>query len=260
MSRHTWSHTPKMLVSIWTNFWWLCEGKKSTSSFKFSLRYYKDIVNLLFWVHWACLGYAHPKWYYQLVENFCLYLHVKNQVHPPSFSEILRRCANFLFWVHWACLTSHTQNDNVYLHNKNKLYHSLLSWDIIPQFDWPTAFWTITWEPKFCQIWRWCETSNKKNSFHFRLFPGKTGDKIFQKIPKNLFWDQFQPFMDKFGQRIFSLKKGLCQILNIPIIYHRAKNQKKLMTHSWQNGWTDIPRDRQTGRQTDNRQQTTVIL
>ena len=32
-------------------------------------------------------SYAHPKWYYQLIENFHLYLQAKSQLHPPCFSE-----------------------------------------------------------------------------------------------------------------------------------------------------------------------------
>ena len=33
----------------------------------------------------------------------------------------------------------------------------------------------------------------------------------------------------------FSWKRGLCQFLNIPIIYHHVKNQKKLISHSDKN-------------------------
>ena len=33
-------HTPKMIVSIWGNIWHLSAGKKSTSSFTFSLSYF----------------------------------------------------------------------------------------------------------------------------------------------------------------------------------------------------------------------------
>ena len=31
------------------------------------------------------IGYAHPKGYYHLVENICVYLQAKNQLHPPCF-------------------------------------------------------------------------------------------------------------------------------------------------------------------------------
>ena len=38
-------------------------------------------------------GYASIKWYYQLVENFCVYLQAKNQVHPLCFSgDIAKIC------------------------------------------------------------------------------------------------------------------------------------------------------------------------
>ena len=55
-------------------------------------------------------GYAHPKWYYELVEKPCVYQQGKNQLQ--AFLEILQRYANFLFWVLWACLPTHTQNDS----------------------------------------------------------------------------------------------------------------------------------------------------
>ena len=54
--KHAWPHTPKMIIAIWRNLWHLSVRKRSTSSFMLSLRYYKDIVNLLFWVLWACLA------------------------------------------------------------------------------------------------------------------------------------------------------------------------------------------------------------
>ena len=70
----------------------------------------------------------------------------------------------------------------------------------------------------------------------------------FSNNPRNpLFWGHFGPFLLKFGQKwIFLEKKGS---LNIPIIYHRAKNQKKLLNHFWQKRRTDGRTDRQTDRQ-----------
>ena len=50
------------------------------------------------------------------------------------------------------------------------------------------------------------------------------------------------PFCPNLGKNKFSCKKGLCQFLNIRIIYHCAKNQLNLMSHSWENCWTDIPK------------------
>ena len=38
-------------------------------------------------------GYEHPKWYYELVENFCVYLKAKHQLHSPCFSwDIAKIC------------------------------------------------------------------------------------------------------------------------------------------------------------------------
>ena len=70
--------------------------------------------------------------------------------------------------------------------------------------DWLTLFWLINWEPEFCQRWglRW--NKNSYIIFHFRLFPGETNDKSFQKTPKqNTIFGLFYPF---WGKRAFSSK------------------------------------------------------
>ena len=41
-------------------------------------------------------------------------------------------------------------------------------------------------------------------------------------------------FWSNLGKNEFSWKSELSQFLNIPIIYHQARNQKKLLTHSWE--------------------------
>ena len=68
--------------------------------------------------------------------------------------------------------------------------------------------------------------------------------KNFKK--KKLFWGHFDPFLPKFGQKLFAWKKGLCHVLNIPIIYHYGKNQKKLMSYSWEKCQTDGTTDKRT--------------
>ena len=165
-----------MLKSTCRKLWCLTTCQISTLSLISFLRYYKDIVNLLFKELWECLtipikiilsvcsklsylsagknsassftfsisnfflqrycklflgtidmpSYTHPKWYYQFVENFHVYLQAKNQLHPPCFSE-----------------------------------------------DWLSAFWPINREQEFCQIWDWWWNINNI-SFHFRSFPRKT--------------------------------------------------------------------------------------
>ena len=56
--------------------------------------------------------------------------------------------------------------------------------------------------------------------------------KFFKKSKEAYFGAIFGPFFPNLGKNEFSWKTGLCQFLNIPIIYDCAKTQKKLMTHS----------------------------
>ena len=66
--------------------------------------------------------------------------------------------------------------------------------------------------------------------------------KFFKKSQNPYFWFHFE-------QNKISWKKGLCQFLDIPIIYHRAKNQEKVMIYFWEKCRTDGRTDGQTYRQ-----------
>ena len=78
--------------------------------------------------------------------------------------------------------------------------------------------------------------------------------KTFFKKSKKPFLGHFWPFCPNLGKNYLTSKKRefFCQFLNIPIIYHSAKNQKKLMNHYWENHWTDGPTDRPTDGQADS--------
>ena len=52
--------------------------------------------------------------------------------------------------------------------------------------------------------------------------------KFFKKSQKPYFVAILGPFWPNLDKNEFSWKKGLCQFLDILIIYHRAKNQEKL--------------------------------
>ena len=41
-------------------------------------------------------GYTHPKLYYQLVENLCVYLQAKIKFHPPRFLGDIAKINNIL--------------------------------------------------------------------------------------------------------------------------------------------------------------------
>ena len=113
--------------------------------------------------------------------------------------------------------------------------------------DWLSAFWPINQEQEFCQVWDCCRNISNI-SFHFRSFPSKTFsvfNKFFKKSKQNYFWANLGLFCSNLVKNEFSWKRGLCQFLNISIIYHHIKNQKKLMSHFWEKCWTDVWTDRQ---------------
>ena len=45
------------------------------------------------------------------------------------------------------------------------------------------------------------------------------------------------------SQKWILLEKRLCQFFNIRITYQCAKNQKNLISHSWENCWRDTPKN-----------------
>ena len=68
---------------------------------------------------------------------------------------------------------------------------------------------------------------------------------------KNSFWFFTDLFSQNLGKMNFSGKKSFCWFLNIQIIYHHAKNEKKLITNSWEKCQTNGQTDRQATRQTN---------
>ena len=105
-----------MIIAIWRNLWHWSVGKRPRSFFTFSMRCYRYIVNLLFWVPWVCLAKQAQSMLSTCRKPSCLFAG-KNQLYPHVLLEILQRYANFLFWVLWTCLVAHSQNDSINLYN-----------------------------------------------------------------------------------------------------------------------------------------------
>ena len=61
------------------------------------------------------------------------------------------------------------------------------------------SVWLIAWKPEFFQTRGLWWNINNKMIFHSRLFPGKTNDKIFQKIRKIRFLTHFTHFWTKLN-------------------------------------------------------------
>ena len=101
----------------------------------FFLRYYKDITNLLVSVLWASLGMTSKNGYYQLLENFDVYLHAKSYL-SHLFLEILQRYCK-LFILSNFNMPGH---DHQKLHSTNLketlifISKQKLKLNLIPQF------------------------------------------------------------------------------------------------------------------------------
>ena len=110
------------------------------------------------------------------------------------------------------------------------------------QFDWQASFWPIIWDPKLCQICWW--NINNNISFHYSYFQEKLTSQNFSKNPKNVvLLGPFWVFLSELGPKMnFPGKKGSASysISKLPTIV--PKNQKKLMSHSWENSWRDTPK------------------
>ena len=169
---------------------------------------------------------AHPRWYYQFVEKFCVYLQAKNSVscfsgdNTSIWKLILGTIKNetiklwktsmffcmpkMLVWLNgWVFIyeLSGCRYDSRCCHNKVR--HSLLPWDYI----WKNSgilladsIWNHNWRPRFLLDMGQCWNINNNISFYFRLFPRKTKDKIFHKSQKILFWGHFDLFCRNLGK------------------------------------------------------------
>ena len=127
--RNALSSQAKIIVSIRRKPSCLFACKKSTSSLTSFVRYGKEI----FLVIWARLATNN-----KMIVIFDVYLHAKINFILQIFPEILQRyCQLFTLgtlnmrgYSHLKWHYQLVENFDVYLRAKNKLYHSLLFWDI----------------------------------------------------------------------------------------------------------------------------------
>ena len=72
----------------------------------------------------------------------------------------------------------------------------------------------------------------------------KTNNKYFQIFQNTLFLGHSGQYFPKLGEKCIFWEKGLCQFINIPNIYHVAKNLKKKRPIPDKN--SELQMDRQT--------------
>ena len=148
-----------MMVSVWSKLRCLSEGKKSTSSFMFSLRYCKGIANSLFWILWACLAKHIQSGTIDLQKTFLSICRQNINSTPHIFFWDIANICKFLFWELWPYQATNTQQDTINLQKTSMFIrmpkinnHSLfLRYPILKK----TTFWlanSILQEPEFCKI------------------------------------------------------------------------------------------------------------
>ena len=127
-----------MVVQILRNLWFLSVREKPTSFFPFSLKYCKDIANLLFWVLWECLTISHQKSRHQSVGNFMLICMQKINFITDFFFKMLQINSKLVILGNLD-MSGHTHLKwqyqfeeifDVYLEVKNQLHSSCFHWDI----------------------------------------------------------------------------------------------------------------------------------
>ena len=199
----------KVLKLTCGKFWYLSACKKLSSSLISFLIYCKDIANLLFWELWEWLIISIKNHSINLQETFVPMCMQQISFITHFFLKILKQIANLFFWAIWACLATPKMTVSIWRN-----------------------FWCLSASRKPASFFpfslRYC-----KHIANFRLFPGKLMTKFFKKSKKPYFGVTSGNFCPNLGKNEFSWKKALWQFLNIPIIYHVAKNLEKLTTHSW---------------------------
>ena len=155
---------------------------------------------------------------------------------PHALLEILQRYANFLFWVLWACLVAHTQNDNINLY-KTLMFICMQKTNFIIHFfleilHFKESCNLIGWqhrELELCQMWDWWWNTNNNISFHSRLFPRKTNEKLFQKVQKEPYLGPFWVLFTQIGQKwIFLEKRAMSVFRYSNYLSLCQKSEKKL--------------------------------
>ena len=146
----------------------------------------------------AMSGYTSPKWYYQFVENFCVYLQAKNQLHPPCFSGDIAKIYKRLILgnlgipcIKLRCLSAYQK--------QTSSLTSFLRYHILKN---PVTWLVDSILANNSRTRILPDMGNINNiSFHFRLFQRKTNEKPY-------FGAILGAFCLNSGKNEFSWKKG----------------------------------------------------
>ena len=104
---------------------------------------------------------------------------------------------------------------NLHQYAKNQTFSSFCSGDIVSlkilQSDWSTAFWPISQEPHFFQVWDlYKNTANIIKNFFIDQIQKKLMAKFSNKFKKPSLWPIFGTFSPFWGQKDFLKKIWSC--------------------------------------------------
>ena len=148
--------------------------------------------------------YTHPNRYYHLAENFNVYLQAKKQLHPLYVLEMFQIYSKYIlntlgmpYYIYRIWWYELVEDFDVYVVAKNTLHHShyTLHNYILKN---PSIWLAGNWITRNCQIWDQWWYINNNISFHFRLLPRKTNEKIFQNKKKKLKKNYFETILGTF--------------------------------------------------------------
>ena len=129
----------------------------------------------------------------------------------------------------------------------NFIIHSFLKISHFKEFYWLISLWP--WKQYFCQIRDWWLSTSNNIRFNFRLPPGKTNAKIFQKIKKNIFRGHFISFLLRFGQKWILLEKRVLSVFKYSTFLTSCKKLEKTNNDPFQ---IEIPAGRPVGQTYDS--------
>ena len=171
---------------------------KNQLSFMISLKYFNMtnwsvILAYLLWLLWECLA-IHTQsdtLYFQKLSVFTSMAKI-NFMLFWRYRKDMQTCFGTLGMPTQPTLYYQlVENVDVYLHVKNKVHLSLLTWDIIfyknLEFYWLTSIGQVTEDPELCQTWDYVEVSTTILVFILDYLQEKVMTKFFRKFKKPYF-------------------------------------------------------------------------
>ena len=170
-------------------------------------------LKILFWVLWACLAMQTQSDTIKMNKTLVFICEQRSNFAFHAFLEILQKCANLFFryfgyaWLHTSkmIISACRILQCLLLHTPKMIVSTCRGVQCLSTSQKYTS--SFTFFLRYCVLKNPAVWLADNISFHFRLFPRETNDKIIQKIQKmEPFWVLFPQIYAKMN---FPGKKGL---------------------------------------------------